>query len=396
MSRYVPDIPVKFEGKFPDDYVNTMQYWGFFSKEEIEQNKGKLLMLDIDFGRYCSLACPYCFRKSNVVDDFKIGDLSYDELLEKIDDAKELGLKSIKICGAGEPTQHVLFLQFVRDMTEKGIGIATFTKGHVLGSDVESARFNKKHGINSAKELCEELSKLKVSFMLAFQSFDSEIQNSMVGNIKDYTQVRNQALKNLVDAGFTNSNPTRLALCSNPITKQNYGEIFDIYVYARKRNIYPVTATLMVSGKQIDSKFLQEYDVSAEQKISLWEKIYEWNIENGVQSIENLKSEGISVLPGIHPCNQVACGLYLTRKGAVVGCPGFTDIIGSVKEESITAIWKRSENRKLRAGKFNCRCPPKDGITIPSNLYDEVLNRLEAKQLKRGWEYGIKTKSAVC
>jgi len=382
MTKIIPDIALKFPSGFPTKFPNTMKYFGFFAKEEIEKNKGKLLMLDIDFGRYCSLNCPACFRKSNIVDDIAEDDLTYDELIKIIDEAKILGLQMIKICGAGEPTQNSRFLPFIEEMTKKDIGVAVFTKGQVLGNDEQAKRFNQQYGINSAKELCQRLAKLKVSFMLSFQSFDLEKQDEFVGDVKGHALIRNQALLNLVEAGFNDSIPTRLSLEPGPITRKNYQEVFDIYTYARRRNIYLITNLLMTSGKQIDNNFLAEYDFSKEAKIDLFTDIYSWNIENGLQTLNQVKKEGISCMPGIHPCNQVACGLYVTAKGNVVGCPGFgelEDIEGNIRKESIKEIWEKSKNKKLYAGKFNCFCPPKDGLTIPRELYSEVLKRLEKK-----------------
>jgi len=72
--------------------------------------------------------------------------------------------------------------------------------------------------------------------MLGFQSFYTEVQDALVGE-EGHALVRNQALENLVRAGFNEPNPTRLCLCNAPITKTNYDEVFDIYVYARERNI---------------------------------------------------------------------------------------------------------------------------------------------------------------
>ena len=332
-------------------------------------------MLDIDFRRYCSLNCASCFRKSNVVDDVNEGDLSYDELLAVIDDAKKLGLQSVKICGAGEPTQDSRFLQFARDMTERDIGLAVFTKGQVLGSDEEAKRFNHRYGIESAQELCDELYKLKVSFMLSFQSFYTEVQDALVGE-EGHALVRNRTLENLVRTGFNEPNPTRLCLCNAPITKTNYGEAFDIYVYARERNIYPVIAVSMVSGKQLDDKFIHKIDITDEQKVELWTRVYSWNIEKGIQTLEQIRKEGISAMPGSHPCNQVAAGLYVTANGNVVGCPGYTVIEGSVKNKGIGEIWEESQNKR-RAGTFNCGCPPKEDKTIPTKLYAIVLRNLE-------------------
>ncbi|NQV08959.1 radical SAM protein [Candidatus Woesearchaeota archaeon] len=377
MPKIIPDIPR--EQIRPD---NPIQYFGFFSRDEVEENKGKLLMLDIDFGRYCSLECPGCFRKSNVVDDSEEDDLSYDELVSVIDDARELGLQSLKICGAGEPTQHSQFLQFIQDMTRRDVGVAVFTKGQVLGIDREAVRFNRKYGISTARDLCERLHDLKVSFMLSFQSFYTEKQDEMVGGIEGHASVRNQALENLVTAGFNKTNPTRLALELGPITKDNYDEVFDLYVFARERNIYLIPNFLMVSGKQIDKDFLDKYDCTDEQKRDLFMRIYSWNIEHGIHTFEQLKEEGISCMPGIHPCNQIAVGLYVTAKGNVVSCPGYGgigDIEGNIRQENIRAIWKRSNNRRFRAGMFNCRCPPKDEITIPDAMYSEILIELDKK-----------------
>jgi len=375
--KIIPEISKKFEGQFPEDYQNKIQYWGFFTGEELEANRGDLLMMDIDFRRYCSLECSSCFRKSNDIDDINEEDLSYDELLAVIDEAKDLGLQSVKICGAGEPTEDSLFLQFVRDMTDRDIGVAAFTKGQVLGSDKEARRFNRKYGIETAQELCNELYKLKVSFMLGFQSFDTEIQDALVGK-ESHTLRRNQALENLARAGFNEPNPTRLCLCNAPITKSNYDEVFDIAVYARERNIYPVIAVSMVSGKQLDDEFIQKIDPTEEQKVALWTRVYSWNIERGVQTLEQIKKEGISAMPGSHPCNQVAAGLYVTANGNVVGCPGYTAIEGNVKDRSIREIWEESQN-KLRTGTFNCGCPPKEGKTIPTDLYAKVFSNLEKR-----------------
>ncbi len=307
----------------------------------------------------------------------KKGDLTYDELIRVIDEAKDLGLQSIKICGAGEPTQDYSFLQFARDMTERDIGLAVFTKGQILGSDEESKRFNHRYGIETAQELCDELYKLRVSFMLSFQSFHTEVQDELVGE-KGHALVRNQALKNLVRAGFNEPNPTKLCLCNAPITKTNHDEVFDIYVYARERNIYPVIAVSMVSGKQLDDEFIQRIDLTDKQKVDLWTRVYSWNIERGVQTLEQIRREGISAMPGSHPCNQVAAGLYVTANGNVVGCPGYTAIEGNVKDRTISEVWGGSQNKR-RAGTFNCGCPPKEGKTIPTELYVKVLSNLEER-----------------
>ncbi len=372
--KTIAEIPIVFPDKFPQEFDNRIQYWGFFTEAELRDNVGRLLMLDFDFGRYCSLNCPDCYRKVNVIDEICPGDLSYAQMLAVVDQAIELGLRSVKICGKGEPTESSNFLRFARDLSERGVGLAVFTAGQVLGDDERARVINRQYGIRSAKHLCEELFGLRTSFMLKFQSFDPKLQDLRVGK-SGHSLVRDQALINLVESGFASEVPTRLATCSNPINRLTVNEVFDIYVWSRKRNIYPITAALMVSGKQIDGDFLAQHDIPDSGKLDLWERIYKWNLKHGVQTQVQLVREGLSVLPGVHPCNQIAAGLYVSLTGNVVMCPGSTDSLGNVKEEPLSQIWSKYLAGSCNA--FNCKCPPKDGVTIPIGLYENVLKRLK-------------------
>ncbi len=109
----------------------------------------------------------------------------------------------------------------------------------------------------------------------------------------------------------------------------------------------------------------------------IYSKIYKFNIERGVQTLNQIEKEGVSAYAGVHPCTQVACGMYITLTGMVLRCPG-DDVteFGSVWDKSVEEIWKNSENFK-RAGTYNCKCPPKQGKSIPNGFYDKVLKRLK-------------------
>ncbi len=116
--------------------------------------------------------------------------------------------------------------------------------------------------------------------------------------------------------------------------------------------------------------------VSAEDLIKLYTEIYRFNVEANLTSIEQLIHDGISAYAGGHPCNQVATGLYITLNGVVLSCPGSEDNIeGNIWQTSLSEIWFNSYNYGRR-GTFNCHCIAKDGKSIPSKLYDEVLSNL--------------------
>lgn len=353
----------------------TVKYFGFFDKETVKIEAGRLLMLDIDLGRNCSLRCPTCFRKDNIVDDNCEDDLLYEEILNVVLDAKMLGLREVKICGAGEPFEYPKILDFARFLTKHKIGLSIFTKGHVLGDDNIVRKIFGKFGFTNAIELCKEFYTLKTSLLVGFQSFNDAIQDKIVGNIRGYTERRNRAIENLVSVGFNSTLPTRLALCALPIIKDTYNELFDIYKFCRERNILPLIAPLMCSGKQFGDLYIKEIDVSSEKKIELYTTIYKYNISNKIQSAHDISEGVISPMAGIHPCNQISAGLYLTLNGNVLRCPGSNDVLGNIRTESLKKIWLNSPNYLLR-GKYNCFCPAKDGKTITKNFYRIISRKI--------------------
>ena len=372
----IPNIPIEKAAN-----NNTVQHWGFFTPEEVAKanRTGEILMLDIDFGRRCSLHCPGCFRRQNQVDGVGENDLSYHEILAVLSEAHDHGLRSVKICGAGEPFEDPGLLTLATDLTKMNVGLAIFTKGHVIGDDAWTARVFGGQGIIDGLALCQEIFKLKTSVMLYYSSLSNdELFSRLVGDqLGHHAKHACLAAERLALAGFNKISPTRLAFVNAPITKESIGDAFEVYRFARERNILPVTAFHMVSGKQVNKKFLLQYDPTDEQKIDLFRLIYRYNIEHGIQAPEQIAPEGISCMPGIHPCNQIAVGLYLTANGNVIRCPGDCDQpLGNIRSESIMAIWNRVRHWPF-AGKFNCGCPYKDGLTIPSRVYtnfkEEIL-----------------------
>ncbi|MDD5148784.1 MAG: radical SAM protein [Candidatus ainarchaeum sp.] len=372
----LPKVQIVYKKQFPKTFANDVAGWGF-SKEELIANKGKVLSLDIDFGNYCSLNCPHCFRRNNKVDFGKHKLMGYKDIVALIEDAKKLGLKSVKFLGAGEPFENKRFLEFLRFLKKSKITPLIFTKGHVIGDDELVKKYYSDYGISTGRQLVKELKKLGAGILLGFNSFDTEIQDKMVGGVKGYSLKRNRALELLAEAGFNKPNPTRLALIATPLTKSNYKGAFDIYKWARQRNLYTIICPTMVSGRCAKEWAWHKITPSRKKLVDLYARIYKFNIEKGIQSLKQIKEEGISPYAGATPCHQIACGMYVTLTGTVLRCPGDdVTVFGSVWKEPLEQIWKKSENCK-RAGTFNCGCPPKAGKSIPENFYSEVMKKLE-------------------
>ena len=372
--KSISDIPERYK-TFPDNYVNDINDWGF-SESIIAANQGRLLTLDIDYGDVCSLNCPSCFRRDNSIDDSKHA-LGFDDLVGLIKEAKTLGLRTVKFLGAGEPFENAGFLEFLRFLKNEEVVPLIFTKGHVIGNDELVKYYFGDIGITTGKELVDAVYDCGAGVMLGFNSFDSHLQAKMVGSDISYVAARDRALMLLDNKGFANSNPTRLSLAANPVTKRNINEALDIYKWGRLRNYYVIVAPTMISGRAKKADRWKTISADPDDLIELYTKIYSFNIEKGIQTLAQIKREGISAYAGGHPCNQVSTGLYVTLNGKVLSCPGSEENIeGNVWESSLTDIWNNSNNYK-RSGTFNCKCIAKDGKSIPVRLYDEVLMRLE-------------------
>ena len=133
----------------------------------------------------------------------------------------------------------------------------------------------------------------------------------------------------------------------------------------------------MISGRAKKSATWKAITPPERELIDLYTKIYRFNITMGLQTLQQIKEEGVSAYAGGHPCNQVSTGVYVTLGGTVLSCPGTEDAVeGDIGKDSLREIWEQSENKKQRAGTFNCGCIAKDGKSIPKGFYEKILSLL--------------------
>ena len=106
----------------------------------------------------------------------------------------------------------------MRFLKEQDVIRLIFTKGQTIGDDKSVLKYFGEYGIYTGKELVKELNACNASILLSFNSFDDAVQAKLVGRTTDFIHVRNHALELLIEEGFNDSNPTRLALINSPVT----------------------------------------------------------------------------------------------------------------------------------------------------------------------------------
>lgn len=357
---------------------NGINGW-VFSDEEIDNahHRNEILMLDMELGIKCSLDCSYCFRKNDERDGVGHELLSMQKTLSIIDEAKDMGAKSIHIVGKGEPTEHHEFFKVIGHIASLGMIPLVFSAGHVFGNDRLAMAC---HGI-SGEEMAKKTYELGTSIIVKANSSDPAVQDRIVGNpeIEDddgkhgYTYYRDKGLERLIEAGLNKHAPTRLG-AATVILKDNYDEIYKNYVNFRKLNIYPIVNTFVPCGRTKTKEESDKIDVTDREKIELWKRIYSFNIENGIGY------DGISSYCGGHICSQLGYAMYINVWGEVFDCPASKNKLGNIKESSLKELWERSTNRKVFGGRKDNYCPHRlNSGALPRNLLKEVGEHLEQK-----------------
>jgi hypothetical protein len=368
----------------------------FLSDEIIDAARKGLVNLTKNYP--CGMKCPGCFSEDVTYQD-PSRFLRWPQIFDIIDDARTIGLNSIKFLGPGELFQNPDLFKILDAAEARRLPISIFTKGAELGDDELAKRVFGHLGIASASELVSRIAEYScIRILLGFNSFDPIKQDQIVGShratghyefsggvftkrgVEKYTHKRNMALVNLVRAKFNSPEKgQRLSLIAAPLRLDQSMEIADMYVWAARRNMPLVIAPSMESGPKArglmraDTKRDPKHETLKQIFISVYARV----IDEGIVDFKNLQEEGISAYMGTAPCNQVAHGMYLRVNGQVQMCPGSLDpdhVFGNVHERSIIEIWRASPNYTLGMLQNNwCRAKQQG---MPRWLQTEVMSHL--------------------
>lgn len=256
-------------------------------KESIKNNR--ILSFDLEFSRACNLKCRYCYAGGKALSK----ELSLDEIKSVIDQAVDLGAKNVVNIGGGEPLMYRHYWEILKYEREKGLKSITFTNGSFI-----------------SKEVAKKLFDLKENIALKYNSDDNKIQDWMVQRKGAGKKIK-QALKNLLEAGYTKEGSPLLAL-ETVVTKQNYGEIEKLYKRWRRKNIIPYVEILTKQGLATEN----DLGISPKKGKELFQKLLNYD----------KKRWGITwpLTPPIagQTCKRMLYSVYVRSDGNIQPCPG--------------------------------------------------------------------------
>jgi len=395
----IEDLISKEALKLPKPpYENKIQNW-WFSDEEIKKanSEDKLLTLDLDVGTSCHYNCCFCFatihRKEEQLE------LKADRIKKVIDEASKMGIKTIKIVGAGEPMLFPRLLEIVRYAYEKKkVKCIIFTTGDIFGNDVMVSQIYKDEGINSGIELAREFNKLQTSIIVKYMTLDRKKEVEFCGVSEQILENKDKGLLNLIKSGFNKEKPTRLGVdflmlkgleyANGRIIEGNYKEAVDAFALFNQFNIFMVLNTNLDCGFTLSSggdtiqKNKKALILSKEEAQKVAEDLYLYAKEHKIPFDERISPYFLSPV-----CSQLNHGLYVTDDMHIKSCPGqpltkmdidrgiSESAIGKFeKEGDLIEAWKNNPDKCMCIGH---KCPSRSGRTYFRDFEERIIKKLD-------------------
>jgi MoaA/NifB/PqqE/SkfB family radical SAM enzyme len=339
----ISQIPEEFDLR-PPKLGFTMRGWDFTRAEILSAiSQHRMLNPALELAsNICPWNCDFCFTEDpkNLFKHKLKNEMSLEQRLSLIDEVSELGAKTINWVGAGEPTIDPNFWRILERIVERNITPVIYTEGTIK---------------LSGRNFIKKLYKLGATIVLKVNSlWNAEYQNAIVKGksrnpkARNYTKMRNRVIELLLEEGFADSDPTRLAF-DTIITRQNFHEVQDIHRYARKNNIFVLFVNYLPSGRSSDGS---NDAISLNEQFEIFEKLAEIDaVEFGITHATKFPYAG-----GV-PCSIRGTGLFVKITGATYDCPGEMIPLDNCLNKKLSDIWAGA---RAISNSFDGKCKPRE------------------------------------
>lgn len=284
-----------------------------FSDELIMQTRDldKLLTLELELSHECNYRCRYCY---SVAGSKLSNELTLSEVLQVVDQAQDLCVRTIVIIGGGEPLLYPDIKEVIKYIFSKGMNIIVFTNGTLLD-----------------KKMSEFLHAYGVFPVLKANGIIPKTMNWLCGNSSAYKNFL-KALFNLDEAGYMREDmPIGI---STIICRQNYDEIIQLWRWVRSNRLIPYFERVSAQGRAKSNNLT----ISQKELKELFDKL------------SNIDEQDFGIKwDSSHPpiagtsCNRHYYSLYVKADGNVIPCSGIDISVGNVRKESLCNIISQSK-----------------------------------------------------
>jgi len=292
-----------------------------YTQEDIKevQENNSLLGVAIRLPCICNFSCSYCNAK---VDNSM---LNYEKILSFINQAIELGIKSVSFVGEGEPLlykgmyegKEITLYDIIEYLSERKVQSIIYTNNSLI-----------------SKEVAQKLLNYDVVLVAKQNSLRKEVQEKITG--KGTYDLLLKGFNNMIEAGFNLKN--RMSV-HTVVCKDNIDEIPTMWRQWRQLNIMPQVQIMSTPTIKEKEESLQ---VEKEQVKELFYKLLEIDqTEFGLDWIPR---------PPIAPygCNVFYTSCGLRPNGDISICAYSDNVIGNILNESLKDILNKEYVKAMR------------------------------------------------
>jgi len=281
-----------------------------FTLEEIQAASaaGQLLTMEIECSRVCNFQCPYCYQDVETQNE-----LTFDELCQLVEQARDLGAKGIIILG-GEPMIYPRIFEVIAFIRRQGMKVELFTNGSNITA-------------GNAQRLLE----LEVKVVLKMNSRNAGRQNRLCG-IPHAHQVINDAFENLKKAGYGGDGQPMAV--SSVVSAVNIDELDEMWEWLRDQRIDPYFEMITPQGNATENDWLYVEPKQVEELFARFSASDEKRFGEGWKPQPPLAGER---------CMRHQFSCYVDALGEVMPCVGVDISIGNIRETPLRRILHDSE-----------------------------------------------------
>ena len=284
-----------------------------FCREEIDACllREGLLSLELEFSRNCNFRCIYCYSSAG---DPRDGEMSADEILDIVAQARGLGAKRIVLLGGGEPLLFPRYREIIRGIGDLGLSQAIFTNGSLL-----------------LPETCRFFFENRVNVVIKHNSFIPEVQDALAGTPGAHGLIQ-EGIRFLREAGYPGDG--RLLGIQTVVCRQNLAEIEPMWIWARESGIVPYFEAITRQGRAVENPQLE---LGADEIHALYRNLAEIDAARF-----GLKWTPKPPIAG-YTCRRHLYSCLVNSRGSVQPCTGIDMEVGNVREKPLSDILKGSE-----------------------------------------------------
>lgn len=299
-----------------------------YSKEEISKarDEGKILTISPCTKGKCNFSCLFCYTDTKMKSTYPCRQMCLDEYSGLLIQAKELGARTVRIAGWGEPfmdpifyderTQHFPLIEFANSI---GLYFVFFTNGSFI-----------------TERIAGKLLELDVSVIAKMNTFSSSIQNKISGNSNAYDLMQ-QGIKALLAAGFNRQDPPRMAV-ESMLCKLNHFDAPNLYRWLRERSIVPSFQLIMHGGKGKN----EQWHLTKDEAKALFQRLLEIDeTEFGYSWFPCPPYVGTT-------CDKLFYNLVVDPYGNVQPCYAIDEYAGNIRESRLADLLESDVFKKTR------------------------------------------------